>query len=161
MLVERHMKDAYNVAYGFVNDHDTAQDIVQEAFIRVHGALGRFRGEARFSTWVYRIVVNVSLNRVRQDRLRSERELRSVALASTAPAPEADGTEDVRAHLERALHELPTLQRAVLILRHLEGLSTRQVSEILHCSEGSVKTHLFRAIRGMRKKLDYMNDHDR
>ena len=153
------MRDAYNVAYGFVNDHDTAQDVVQEAFIRVHGALGRFRGEARFGTWVHRIVVNAALNRVRRDRLRSERETHTLALASAAPAQ--DGAEDVRGHIERAIHELPTLQRAVPILRHIEGLSTRQVSEILRCSEGTVKTHLFRAIRGMRKKLDYLNDHDR
>jgi len=59
-------------------------------------------------------------------------------------------------HVERALHELPTLQRAVVILRHLEGLSTRQVSKILDCSEGTVKTHLHRGLRKMRDRLSFL-----
>jgi RNA polymerase sigma factor (sigma-70 family) len=63
---------------------------------------------------------------------------------------------DVRAHIEKALHELPTLQRAVVILRHLDGLSTKQVSEILQCSEGTVKTHCFRGLRKLREKLEFL-----
>jgi RNA polymerase sigma-70 factor (ECF subfamily) len=60
---------------------------------------------------------------------------------------------DTSIHIERALHELPTLQRAVVILRHMDGYSTRQVSEILRCSEGTVKTHLHRGLKKMRKLL--------
>ena len=67
-------------------------------------------------------------------------------------------TSEQRAHIERALHELPTLQRAVVILRHLDGLSTRQVSQILRCSEGTVKTHLFRGLKKMRRKLVFLQE---
>jgi len=62
----------------------------------------------------------------------------------------------MQAHIERALHELPTLQRSVVILRHLEGLSTRQVSGILGCTEGTVKTHLHRGLKKMKRLLAYI-----
>jgi len=65
---------------------------------------------------------------------------------------------DVAIHIERALHELPTLQRAVVILRHIDGLSTKQVSGILRCSEGTVKTHLFRGLKKLRMKLRYLEE---
>jgi RNA polymerase sigma-70 factor (ECF subfamily) len=158
LLVERHMKEAYNLAHGFVNDHDIAEDVVQDAFVRAFQSLDTFRGEARFGTWLYRIVVNLSLNRAKQERRRAERH---VSLPVLTGFPLDDGGisfDDSRSEIERALHELPTLQRAVLILRHLEGLSTRQVSEILHCSEGTVKTHLFRGMKKMKRKLQHLKD---
>lgn len=156
VLVERHMKQAYNVAYSFVNDHAQAEDVAQEAFIRAYRSLPSFRGEAGFGTWLYRIVTNLALNRVRQQNTRASRE---IPLSAAGPVlSTVDGGEgtDVRAHIEKALHELPTLQRAVVILRHLDGLSTKQVSEILQCSEGTVKTHCFRGLRKLREKLEYL-----
>ncbi len=65
---------------------------------------------------------------------------------------------DTRIYVERALHELPTLQRAVVMLRHMNGLSTRQVSRILDCSEGTVKTHLHRGLKKMREKLQFIRE---
>jgi len=158
-LVEQHIRDAYRLALGFVQDHDKAEDVVQEAFIRAHASLRSFRGEARFKTWLSRIVMNIALSHLRQDRRRQEWEgplASSEALANTGHAL-ADDTKD---HLERALHELPTLQRAVVILRHIDGLSTREVSAILKCSEGTVKTHLFRGLKKMRQKLRHLKDGD-
>jgi len=157
-LVERHMKSAYNVAYSFVNDHHGAEEVAQEAFIRVYQSLESFRGDSEFSTWLYRIVTNLSLNRLKQIRRRQEREVSSLteehvgSVEYTGAMPGMEMSE----HIERALHELPTMQRAVVILRHVDGLSTRQVSRILRCSEGTVKTHLFRGLEKMKKKLDYL-----
>jgi len=158
LLVERHMKQAYNVAFGFVTDHAGAEDIAQEAFVRAYYALPSFRGDAEFGTWLYRIVTNLALNRIKQRNARLERE---VAMESADALTEGSedpvhGQLDLRTHLERALHELPTLQRAVVILRHIEGLSTTQVSKILNCSEGTVKTHLFRGLKKMRERLEYL-----
>jgi RNA polymerase sigma-70 factor (ECF subfamily) len=159
MLVEHHIRGAYDVAYGFVRDPDSADDIVQEAFLRAFDALGSFRGDAKFSTWLHRIVVNLSLNRVKRERSKAMREVPIMNAMSLASPPDTDSAAaDVRGHLERALHELPTLQRAVVILRHFEGLSTEQVSRILRCSEGTVKTHLFRGLRKMRSKLQFLKD---
>ncbi len=158
LLVERHMKRAYDLAYSFVGTHEQAEDISQEAFLRIFESLKSFRGDSMFTTWLHRIVVNLSLDKLRKEK-------RSVALDAPGnrsvmeACQEVDGKpeqHDATAHLERALHELPTLQRAVVILRHLEGLSTRQVSEILRCSEGTVKTHLFRGLRKLRKRLCYL-----
>jgi len=159
-LVERHIRDAYRLAIGFVRDHDAAEDVVQEAFIRAHASLRSFRGEAQFKTWLSRIVMNIALSQVRSDRRRAQWEgplMAATAMAATGPVP----ADDTRDHLERALHELPTLQRAVVILRHIDGLSTREVSAILRCSEGTVKTHLFRGLRKMRQKLGHLQDASR
>ena len=158
LLVERHMKHAYDVAFGFVGNHESAEDITQEAFVRAYRSLTRFRGEAEFSTWLYRIIMNLSFNRLKQIKRRSKYEARDIEPSSIVSAQETDESEtfDLRPHIERALHELPTLQRAVVILRHLDGLSTAQVSSILQCSEGTVKTHLFRGLKKLRSKLAFL-----
>lgn len=159
LLVERYMKQAYNVAYGFLNNHQGAEEVAQDAFVRVFRSLDTFRGEAEFSTWLHRIVVNLSLNRIRHMRRKKER---VIAMTDT-DTPVADAVPemaeiDLAGHIERALHELPTLQRAAVILRHVDGLSTKQVSAILRCSEGTVKTHLFRGLEKMKKRLQYLNE---
>ncbi len=155
ILVEKHMKRAYNVAYGFLHDHDGAEDVAQEAFVRAHEHLPSFRGDAQFGTWLYRIVVNLSLNSIRHMRRRVQRETPLAETGSLEPvtAPDTWQIPELREQIERTLHRLPTLQRAVVILRHCEGLSTRQVAGILGCSEGTVKTHLFRGLEKMRKGL--------
>jgi RNA polymerase sigma-70 factor (ECF subfamily) len=159
-LVESYMKQAYNIAYGVVNDHDDAQDVAQESFVRIHNSLRSFRGEAQFGTWLYRIVMNVALNHVSRRKKQVEREVRiPEQLALVVEADTAQhAAPDMRGHVERALHELPTLQRSVVILRHLNGLSTKQVSGILQCSEGTVKTHLYRGLRKMRSLLEFLEE---
>lgn len=158
LLVEAHMRKAYDVAYGLLRDHTAAEETAQDAFVRAYESLHAFRGEAAFATWLYRIVTNLSLNKVKQ----LQRERRVVDRGQHVPllehAGEASWQPEVpeghlREEIERALHELPTLQRAVVLLRHFEGLSTRQVSEILRCSEGTVKTHLFRGMEKLRVRL--------
>ena len=160
ILVERYMKQAYNIAYGFVNSHDDAEDIAQESFVRIYRSIGSFRGEAQFGTWLYRIVMNLSLNRMKQRRNNVTHELDNVdsIVTQQGNTPFVSHEPDVRMHIERALHQLPTLQRAVVILRHIDGLSTKQVSGILRCSEGTVKTHLYRGLKKMKKKLQFLKD---
>jgi RNA polymerase sigma-70 factor (ECF subfamily) len=155
-LVERYMKHAYNIAFGYVNNHDDASDIAQESFVRVYRALPAFRGEAEFSTWLYRIVTNQALNAVKRKSVSARREISlDDAAHLTGQVPDEIYQGDRKGLLERALHELPTLQRATVILRHLNGFSTKQVSAILRCSEGTVKTHLHRGLKKLKSKLDY------
>jgi len=159
-LVERNMKQAYNLAYRYVGNHDDAEDVAQDAFVRAYRSLKYFRGDAEFSTWLYRIVTNTALNRVKQLQRMNTHET-PITEATTMMAGYDHGSMqsfDRTAHIERALHELPTLQRAVVILRHLNGLSTKQVSGILRCSEGTVKTHLHRAIKKMKSKLEFLEE---
>ena len=160
ILVERHMKHAYNVAFGFVGNHDDASEVAQEAFVRAHRALSSFREEAAFGTWLHRIVLHLAMNRVKKNRARVKHEVPAgdPEARSASGGGEHGGDADIRDHIERALHELPTLQRAVVILRHMDGLSTKQVSGILRCSEGTVKTHLFRGLKKLREKLEYLQE---
>jgi RNA polymerase sigma-70 factor (ECF subfamily) len=157
-LVERYMKPTYNLAFSFVNDHHSAEDVTQEVFIRVYQSLPSFRGDAEFSTWLYRITVNLALNRSKQINRRAEREQSSLAFSELSAGNDHEKmlATDYSRHIERALHELPTLQRAVVILRHLNGLSTKQVSTILQCSEGTVKTHLHRGLKRLRSTLKFL-----
>lgn len=159
-LVEQHMRRAYNIAYGVVNDHAEAEDIAQEAFVRVYQSIKSFRGDSLFTTWLYRIVTNVSFNRIAKvkTRLKHEVSVYQESMVQQAFAAESDHDHDLQAHIERAIHQLPTMQRAVVILRHLNGLSTRQVSGILRCSEGTVKTHLHRGLKKMKSLLFYLED---
>ena len=158
LLVESYMKQAYNIAYGVTNDHDEAEDVAQESFVRIYRSMKSFRGDAQFSTWLYRIVMNTSLNHVSRRKRRTEREVRVPEQAMMAVGADMPSHHlpDIQSHLERALHELPTLQRVVVILRHLNGLSTKQVSGILKCSEGTVKTHLHRGLKKMRTLLGFL-----
>jgi RNA polymerase sigma-70 factor, ECF subfamily len=157
-LAELHMKRAYNLAFSYLGSHPDAEDVTQEALVRAYRGLPSFREESEFGTWLHRIVVNLSMNRKKQVLGRIRREIPShhpdAESASTVPDQPADG--ELRNSIERALHELPTLQRAVVILRHLNGLSTRQVSAILQCSEGTVKTHLYRGLKSMRERLAHL-----
>jgi RNA polymerase sigma-70 factor, ECF subfamily len=153
-LVELHMRRIYDLAYGFVNDRDDAEDVAQEVFVKVYHSIRYFRQESEFSTWLYRVATNASLDKLKQ-RKRSSARLVPMKESSSADMQTQQETDhiDTSIHIERALHELPTLQRAVVILRHLEGYSTKQASEILRCSEGTVKTHLHRGLKKMRKLL--------
>ena len=163
VLVERHMKQAYDVAYGFVGNHDAATEITQEAFVAAHRALGGFRGDSEFSTWLHRIVVNLALTSVKRNRQRAEREVdleHPAAMMAVQEIPYGE-KEELREHVERAIHELPTLQRAVVILRHVDGLSTKQVSRILRCSEGTVKTHLYRGLKKLKDRLEFLRAEQR
>jgi RNA polymerase sigma-70 factor (ECF subfamily) len=156
IIVERYMKRAYDIAYSVVRDHEEAEDVAQEAFVRVYRSLHTFRGDSQFGTWLYRVVTNHALNRIErnQNRIRLQASLTgSAAMIAAASEPPAE-QDETKPRIERALYRLPTLQRAVVILRHMNGLSTRQVSEILRCSEGTVKTHLHRGLKKMKTMLD-------
>ena len=157
-LVERYMKHAYNIAYGVVSNHDDAEDIAQETFVRVYRSICSFRGDAEFGTWLYRITMNLSLNAVKRRKHTPLHQIENVEgkMLSGESHSEHSHQHDLQQHLEKALHELPTLQRATVILRHLNGLSTRQVSNILRCSEGTVKTHLHRGLKKMRSHLGFL-----
>ncbi len=159
-LVQTHMRQAYDIAYSILGDHDDADDVAQEAFVNVHRSLGGFRGDADFSTWLFRIVRNCALNTLKQRKRKRRREVELVVADRETITVDAavHDVDDARAYIERALHELPTLQRAVVMLRHVSGLSTEQVSRILNCSQGTVKTHLHRGLKKMRDKLEFLRD---
>lgn len=160
VLVEAHMRQAYDLAFSFVQSHDDADDVAQEAFVKAYRSISTFRADAGFSTWLYRIVTNLALDKLRQRQRTARRRvpLSDPMVAQISNSTDAAVNGDLQRQIEQALHTLPTLQRAVVILRHMDGLSTKQVSGILNCSEGTVKTHLYRGLRKMQKLLHHIEE---
>jgi RNA polymerase sigma-70 factor (ECF subfamily) len=141
-----------------VRDAGTAEELVQEVFLRVHRARERYAPEARFSTWLYRIATNLALNELRRPRRRephrSQDEEGAPALAAEAPDP--DAAVDARrlgARVERELAALPEKQRAALCLAAVEGLSYAEVAEALEVSESAVKALVHRARTALAERL--------
>jgi RNA polymerase sigma-70 factor, ECF subfamily len=159
-LVERHMRKAYDLAYSFLQNHHDADDVAQEAFVRVFRSLSGFRADSGFATWLHRIVTNLALDRSRQRKREAAKDLYldDMLVEGSMKSAEEMLSADVSNHVERALHTLPTMQRAVVILRHMDGLSTKQVSTILRCSEGTVKTHLHRGLKKMKGLLRQVHE---
>jgi RNA polymerase sigma-70 factor (ECF subfamily) len=141
-----------------VRDLATAEDLVQEVFLRVHRARDRYAAEARFSTWLYRIATNLALNELRRPRRRaahrSTEDEAAVPLASADPA--TDTVVDARRMAEavwRELGKLPEKQRAALCLTAVEGLSYAEVAEALEVTEKAVKSLVHRARSALAERL--------
>lgn len=165
LLVERYQERAYRVAWSILRDAEEARDLSQEAFIRLYQAAGSFGGRARFSTWFYRILVNLCL-----DHRRKHRRWRGALAAQPAedepetplierqPAPFRDPAEDLgRAETMKALwaavDQLSPQQRAALLLQVQDELPTAEISTVLKCSEATVRVHLHRALATLRKLM--------
>jgi RNA polymerase sigma-70 factor (ECF subfamily) len=155
VLVERHRRQVYQVCYRFVGNHDDASDLAQEAFIRAFRALRTFKGQAAFSTWLYRVAVNVCLNRVGARRLPTEAIDRREHIDMAAEAPEHAMIRHERAAAVRAaIAQLPRKQRATMILRVYHELPHEQIAAILGSSVGAVKANFFHALANLRKLLE-------
>jgi RNA polymerase sigma-70 factor (ECF subfamily) len=151
-LVVRYQRTVYRLCYRYVNDHDDANDLAQEVFLKAWRAIGRFRGESTFSTWLYRIAVNTCLN-FRSVRRPETREL-DEALPDPAPGTQSHLERDAEARLVReAVARLPQRQRATLILKIYHELTHEEVAEILGSRVGTVKANLFHALANLRRLM--------
>ena len=154
VLVTRHRRAVYQVCYRFVNNHEDAADLTQDTFVRAWKALASFRGQARFSTWVHRIAVNVSLNKVSLKTPRSEAADFDTMADTREPAPgESLLVAERQALVRQAVAALPPSQRAALILRTYHELSHQEVADIVGTSVGAVKANVFHALANLRKRL--------
>jgi RNA polymerase sigma-70 factor (ECF subfamily) len=152
-FVAAHRDRAVGMAWRLVGgDAAAAEDVAQEAFARAHRALGRFREEAKLSTWFYRILVNEA-QRHRRWRWVRERFGGAMPEDPPDPSPAASGDPALRARVARALMRLPRGQREAFVLVHLEGLSLREAAEVTGRATGTLKSHLHRALRSLRMQL--------
>ncbi len=149
-LVERHMRRVYAMAYRLTGSHDDADDLAQETFIRAHRGLPRFRGKARFQTWLTRILLNLA---------RNPRRVHLSLKEWAEPVQEgAEGldlvlAEERRQQVRRAVAGLPEKQRQTLLLRLFEGLRYREIASVLGITTGTAKANFFHALRGVARRL--------
>jgi RNA polymerase sigma-70 factor, ECF subfamily len=154
IIVERHRRSVYHVCYRFVGNHEDASDLSQEAFVRAWRGLKNFKGQAALSTWLYRIAVNVSLNRVSAKRPEVEPLEADRFVDHAAEDPRAGLMRGERAvAVRRAIAALPDKQRATLILRTYHELSHQEIADILGSSVGAVKANFFHALANLKKIL--------
>ena len=154
VLVERHRKQVYQVCYRFVGNHEDASELAQDAFVRAYRALRTFKGNSAFSTWLYRIAVNLCLNHVSVKRPVTEPiEAREYEDSRHERADAAVLRGERAATVRAAIARLPRKQRATMILRIYHELPHEQIAGILGSSVGAVKANLFHALANLRKLL--------
>jgi RNA polymerase sigma-70 factor (ECF subfamily) len=151
-LVLRHQRDIYRLCYRYVNNHEDADDLAQEVFVKAWRAIPRFRGDSSFSTWLYRIAVNACLT-FRAARRPASEELPETLADPRAGAEARVGDEEEASRVREAVSRLPEKQRATLILKVYHELSHEEVAKILGSSVGTVKANLFHALANLRKRM--------
>jgi RNA polymerase sigma-70 factor (ECF subfamily) len=154
VLVERHRHHVYRLCYRFAGNHEDASDLAQEVFIRAYRALGGFKGQSAVATWLYRIAVNLCLNRVssRQpplERLDAREHMDERGEAAETALLRLERAAEVRAAIAR----LPKKQRATLVLRVYHELPHDEIAGILGSSVGAVKANFFHALANLKKLL--------
>lgn len=159
VIVERHRRNVYQLCYRFVGNQDDAADLSQDVFVRAFRGLKNFKGESSLGTWLYRIGVNVCLNRLAVKAPVSESLEPLLASSDERIASSGESASDalLRGERERrvraAIARLPKKQRATLILRVYHELPHEQIAGILGNSVGAVKANFFHAMNNLRKLL--------
>jgi RNA polymerase sigma-70 factor, ECF subfamily len=155
-LVDRHKNLVYGLVYRMVPDRSRVDDLAQEVFLKVHRGLPYFRGEARLSTWIYRIVQNVcsGARPRRAPDVSLDQETSSGRRIDPGAADGAYGDLELRDRLETAIAQLPEPQRLLIAAHYLEGVQYEALADSLNIPLGTVKTHLYRAKKRLRELLD-------
>lgn len=167
VLVRRHQKKMLNTAYRMIGDYDESCDVVQEAFLSAYRAIGKFRGDARFSTWLCGIVLNHSRNHLAQKAARSRREAGSLddlvksengSFLNEPRSQEGSIVEQIEkreleAKVQQCIGLLDGEAREVLVLRDIQGYSYEEIGALLKLPEGTVKSRLFRARNALKDGL--------
>ena len=158
VIVERHQRHVYQLCYRFAGNHEDANDLAQDVFVRAYRGLKTFKGQASLGTWLYRIGVNVCLTKVAAkgrseplDPLLRASDARIVSQEETAA--EALLRDERAAQVRAAIARLPKKQRATLVLRVYHDLPHEQIAAILGSSVGAVKANFFHALNNLKKRL--------
>ncbi len=161
-LVSRYRTRVFGMIYNMVHNEQDAWDLAQDSFVKAWKSIGRFRGQSSFYTWIYRIVMNVTIDWLRKKQVKGSGtefddtvQLREIEPGSkTAPRPDALPYErmqrgEIRAEIDKAIAQLSPEHRAVILMKEIEDMQYHEIAEALGCSIGTVMSRLFYA----RKKL--------
>jgi RNA polymerase sigma-70 factor (ECF subfamily) len=166
VLVERHSRSIFRLAYRMTGNEQDAEDIVQDSLLRAYKQLGKFDDRASFGTWLYRIATNCSLDLVRARQRRGETPARAaeahgetedavLALPALDPTPERVALSgEVAGQVSAAMNKLSATERTAFVLRHFEGMRIEEVSRVLECQPGAAKHSVFRAVQKLRRALE-------
>lgn len=162
MLVERHQGRVFGLALRVLRDEEQARDVVQDTFLKAYGSLDRFEGRSGFYTWLYRIAMNLCLDRKRRERSGRRVDRDEERLAEVPADPESVGAPspdialeraELGVELARAIRSLPEDARRTLELREVDGLSYQEIAECLGVPKGTVMSRLHHARRRVREAL--------
>lgn len=163
-LVSPHYKKAFNTAYRILGNLEDANDVAQDAIIKVFKSIGSFKENSSFSTWVYKIVVNTCIDFKRknnkQEVIYLDKQIGEKNGGLVLEIPDKAGTpeslfeeNEVKHIIHDAINELNFEQRKIIVLRDVKGFSYKEIAEILDCSEGTVKSRISRSRNNLRKVL--------
>jgi RNA polymerase sigma-70 factor (ECF subfamily) len=162
-LVSRWERPIYALAYRTLGREEEARDVVQDAFLRAFRGLKGFKGEAKFSSWLYRITLNLCRDWIRRERRAPLVQVPdgddSMNLAEQMPSPD-ESVEDLVARREMsqavalAMAELPEEQRTAIMLKEYQGLTFQEIAELLDCPLSTVKTRLYQGLSVLRRRLE-------
>jgi len=151
-LVRRHQERVYWIARRVVGKHDDAADVVQDVFVRMFKALKGFRGDSEFSTWLYRIAMNVSLNAIRAKRVKDFIRYDDTIESRSEELPDAELLRnEYQTVLERAIQRLPPKQKLVFIMRYYDEMPYDQMAKLLKKSVGGLKANYFHALKKVQE----------
>jgi RNA polymerase sigma-70 factor, ECF subfamily len=159
LLVQRHQRRVFNLVFRMLQHYEEANEVTQETFFAAWQGLSGFRGNALFSTWLYRIAYNCALKQIEQRR--RDNALQAAMQAEQSELTDSDervGTQlevrDRQKFVREHLLTLPAKYRIVLVLRHLQEMTYEEMAEILTLPIGTIKTHLFRARNLLKERLE-------
>jgi RNA polymerase sigma-70 factor (ECF subfamily) len=154
LIVERHRRTVYQLCYRFVGNHEDASDLSQDVFLRAFRGLRNFKGQSSLGTWLYRIGVNVCLNRISAKAPVNEPIEKHQYMDDNAESPSDRMLRGERAlQVRAAITRLPRKQRAALILRMYHDMSHQEIADTLGSSVGAVKANVFHALQNLKKLL--------
>ncbi len=162
VLVERHSRSVFRLAFRMTGNQQDAEDLVQETFLRAFRQIRKYDGRAGFGTWLYRIAANCSLDLIRARKRRQEQQTMvdeegqgMAAAASDDPTPDRIAfSVELQQLLEPALNRLSPTERTAFVLRHYEGMCIEEIGKALGVQAGAAKHSVFRAVQKLRRALE-------
>ena len=168
ILVDRYSTKAFQIAYGVLANREDSEEVAQDVFVRVFRALPKFRGESEFTTWMYRIVMNLARNKYRWNKTRGSQRNFSIDAPLEGREGAVNGFElpelrmgpdenvsikEFEAKVAEELKELPPLYREALVLRNVDEMSYEEIASLLNCKLGTIKSRIARAREELRRRL--------
>jgi RNA polymerase sigma-70 factor (ECF subfamily) len=163
LLVEQHSRAVFRLAFRMTGNEQDAEDVVQETFLRAYRQLDKYEARSSFSTWLYRIASNYSLDLIRMRKRHEDKRERGKAderdilqtLPVNTPGPDRIlYSSQVQERVNEALNELSAQERTAFVLRHFEGLSIDEIGETLGTGTNATKHSIFRAVQKLRRSLE-------